>query len=80
MVGPVSIHYGAGDLLEMLEEVRQKILAGEIDLLMVGFSGPENTCLHGTAWKDDALVPWARSVAIAASMQDHLMKNGLKAG
>lgn len=80
MTGPVSIHYGAGDLLEMLEEIRTKILAGEIDLLMVGFSGPDNVCLHGTAWKDDTQLPWARSVAIAASMQDHLMRNGLQAG
>jgi hypothetical protein len=64
----------------MLEEVKQKILAGEVNLLMIGFAGPDNACLHGTAWKDDTLVPWARSVAIVASMHDHLMKNGLKAG
>jgi hypothetical protein len=63
----------------MLEEVKQKILRGEIDILSVSFSGPDNACLHGTAWKDDAPFPWARAVACTASLNDHLMKNGLKA-
>ncbi len=72
----LSLHHGAGDLLEYIDRVRAKVVAGEVDVLCIAYSS-EGAIHHGTAWVDDTAVPWCKAMAAVASLQHDLVGRGL---
>jgi hypothetical protein len=74
---PLCLHYGRGDLVEMLDDLRERVLRGEIDILSVAFTGSDNSILHATRWVNDTPLPWARAVSAVSSLHFDLMSRGL---
>lgn len=72
--------FGAGDLLEMLEVVREKITNGEVDgmTICLTYGDERKGVSHGYAWKDDAPSIWCRMVTSVADAHHDLLTNGLE--
>jgi hypothetical protein len=73
----LKLIHGKGALLELLDDVRKRVETGEVNVLGIAFSNTKNEVWHGTAWQEDAPLPWARLLAATATMQDDLVSNGL---
>lgn len=69
--------HGAGDLLKLVDDVRAKIVKGELEGLTVSFVTTNGHYWYGNAWIDKAPMIWARLVAAQSQAHLDLVRNGL---
>jgi hypothetical protein len=76
----LELKYGRRDLLETLEEVRKRVVAGETEgILIVEIGERDGDKGFGQlfAWKDDMNFRWSRFAAAVGSVYHWLQTNGL---
>jgi hypothetical protein len=69
--------YGGGDLLEAANDLRDRILSGEMDGFVIAGITESGHCGWHWAYRDDAPAPWARLLAATASAQHAMLTDGL---
>lgn len=69
--------YGGGDLLEAADDLRERILSGEMDGFVICGITEGGKCGWYWAYRDDTPLPWSRLVAATASAHHHMMADGL---
>lgn len=73
----MKILYGSGQILEAIDDIRERALAGKIEGLVICWADDERTTWHGVVWKENAEYMWPRLVATVTAAQNDLIVNGL---
>jgi hypothetical protein len=74
---PLQLFYGGGDMIALLDDLRERVARGEIDGIVISAASANMCCGWSWAWKDDAVAPWARMLAAVDSAQAELVNRGL---
>lgn len=75
--GNMHLIHGSGRIMDMLDDVRERILAGEVDGLTVCFTSPSGHTVYGHAWREDAPHVYHRMLTTVTQAQNDLVTNGL---
>lgn len=73
----LQLFYGGGDMLEAVDDMRERIVKGELDGIVLVGVRPDGYCGWTWAYRDDAMMPWARMFAATASAEHELLAKGL---
>lgn len=73
----LKLYYGGGDLLEAIDDLRARVVNGEIEGLVIAAATKDMMCGWTWAWHDDMVAAWARMLAAVISAQHELTGHGL---
>lgn len=69
--------YGGGDMLAAADDLRARILSGEMDGFLIAGITNEKFCGWYWAYREDTPLPWPRLIAATAAAQHEMVANGL---
>lgn len=69
--------FGRKDLLVSLDECRERVLNGELDLVSIIEIGSDGNHRFNTSWVDDMQFRWSRLVAALDDLRHQLLVDGL---
>ena len=72
----LECYYGGGDLLAAIDDLRARIVAGEIESIVITACTADRRCGWHWAKRDDMKFPWARMVAAHAAAGEELLREG----
>lgn len=75
----LELKYGRRDLLDVLDESKERAGAGEIEGILVIELREDKEIHRAFAWKDDMQFRWARFAAAAGAVVHELNAEGLEA-
>lgn len=71
------VHHGSKDMLELVDDMREKIVAGKVDGVAIAFTDTAGCTFTQWAYRKDATAVWARLVAALSSVLNRMVKDGL---
>lgn len=73
----LDLLYGGGDMIVVLEDLLEKVREGVVVGIVVGAARADEGIGWTAAWKEGQTLMWSRLLAVAASLYDDLLRNGL---